>query len=148
MRYTAAYAMAGLGAFLVAAALLLHLYVGPSLMRAPSNVYKVVTLQANNATYFDAASPRRRTGATVTATTTVRGDTAASAGHIVTWDSFTMMQDLPGKTTVGYPKIRLAFDRRTGRLVNCCGANIDGGGRRPAATPPRLWQGKSIGISR
>ncbi|MBO2447819.1 DUF3068 domain-containing protein [Actinomadura barringtoniae] len=126
MRYVIGYVMAGIGAFLLAAVVLLHFYVAPRLKQAPPDVYKVVTLRADGATYFDAASLQQRTGATVTVTSTVRGDTTASSGHIATWDSFIMMQDLPRTTTVGYSKIRIAFDRRTGRLVNCCGANIDG----------------------
>jgi hypothetical protein len=118
--------LTGAAVFLLFTSALLHFSVVPRLTRAPIDVYSIATMRAENATYFDAATARVRTGATVTSTTTVRGVPKAGRGGIAVWESFTATQDLDAGTTLSYARDRIAFDRSSGRLVDCCGAAIDG----------------------
>jgi hypothetical protein len=126
MRHIIGLVLTGIGVGLLVAGLLVPTYLAPRLIRAPANVYEVKTLHGQNATYLDASTGRLRTGASVTATATVRGDPAAQRGGIVVWDSFNWIQDASTGGNVGYSRYRTAFDRRTGDLVRCCGANVDG----------------------
>jgi hypothetical protein len=118
--------LTGLGAFLVIVAVLVRFYVAPRLIAAPTDVYQVTRLRAENATYFDAASLKQVTGATVVATNTVRGDVTSSHGDIAVWDSATMVQDVARDKTIEIQNQRVAFDRRTGKLTDCCGAAVEG----------------------
>ncbi|NKZ08278.1 DUF3068 domain-containing protein, partial [Actinomadura latina] len=126
MRRIIGASLIGLGAFLLAAGVLVRFYVAPSLIGAPTDVYQVTRLRAENASYFDAAKATPRTGATIVATNTVRGDPASTHDGVAVWDSTTMVQDGGRGTTIEIQKQRYAFDRRTGELRNCCGAAIDG----------------------
>lgn len=118
--------LTGLGAFLLITAVLVRFYVAPRLIAAPTDVYQVTRLRADNATYFDATSAKQVTGATVVATNTVRGDVTSSHGDIAVWDSATMIQDVGRRTTIEIQNQRVAFDRRTGMLSGCCGASVNG----------------------
>jgi hypothetical protein len=116
----------GLGVFLLAAAALTRFYVAPTVIGAPSDVYQVTRLKAENAAYFDAASAAPRTGATIVATNTVRGDPGSTHDGIAVWDSGTIVQDTARGNTIEIQQQRYAFDRRTGELRNCCGAAVQG----------------------
>jgi hypothetical protein len=126
MRRIIGASLVGFGAFLLAAGVLVRFYVAPMLIGAPPDVYQVTRLRAENAAYFDAAAGAPRTGATVVATNTVRGDPGAVRDGVAVWDSTTVVQDVGRGTTIELQKQRYAFDRRTGELRNCCGAAIDG----------------------
>ncbi|MEU5877422.1 DUF3068 domain-containing protein [Spirillospora sp. NPDC047279] len=118
-----------LGAFFLALAPLVKFYVAEQLVVAPLNRYQRTSLEAPNATYFDMATLKLRQGVTLVAENTVRGDVRANAGNdaIAVWDSSTNIFDKahPDKMieVQGY---RIAFDRRSSRLVDCCGTNIGG----------------------
>ncbi|MGP4028058.1 DUF3068 domain-containing protein [Actinomadura sp. 3N407] len=116
----------GLGTFLLAAGVLVHFYVGPTLIGAPTDIYQVTRLKADNATYLDAASVTVRTGATVVATNTVRGDVKAASDDVAVWDSGTIVQDVGRGNTIEIQKARFPFDRTTGQLKNCCGSAVLG----------------------
>jgi Porin PorA len=118
--------LTGLGAFLLITAVLVRFYVAPRLIAAPTDVYQVTRLRAENATYFDAKSAKQVTGATIVATNTVRGDVTSSHGDTAVWDSATVIQDVTRGTTVEIQNQRVAFDRRTGLFTGCCGASVDG----------------------
>ena len=118
--------LTGAAVFLLVTGVLVRFYVAPRLTRAPANVYSVATMRAENATYFDPSAARVRTGATVTSTTTVRGVPEAARGNVAVWESFTATQDLTNGTALSYARDRIAFDRTTARLVDCCGAAVDG----------------------
>ncbi|MFI0480030.1 DUF3068 domain-containing protein [Actinomadura sp. 9N215] len=126
MRRTIGFTLIGLGAFMLAGALLARLYVAPALIGAPTDLYQVTRLQAGNAAYFDAGRLTPRTGATVVATNTIRGDVKAREDGVAVWDSTTVVQDTANGATIEIQKQRLAFDRRTGRLGACCGAAVEG----------------------
>lgn len=126
MRRIIGASLIGLGAFLLAAGVLVRFYVAPMLIGAPTDVYQVTRLRADNAAYFDAAAAAPRTGATVVATNTVRGDPGSTHDGVAVWDSTTVVQDVGRGTTIELQKQRYAFDRRTGELRDCCGAAIGG----------------------
>ncbi|WP_165950429.1 DUF3068 domain-containing protein [Actinomadura sp. GC306] len=126
MRRIIGVSLIGLGAFLVTAGVLVRFYAAPMLIGAPTDIYQVSRLQAENATYLDASTVTVRTGATVTATATVRGDVKAARDGTAVWDSATVLQDLDRGYTVEIQNARYAFDRRTGRLKNCCEAAVQG----------------------
>jgi hypothetical protein len=117
--------LAGLGIFLLTAGLLLRFYAAPRLVVAPTSIYSTSTLVARNASYFDQGALTTRRGVTLTLTATVRGDPAASTSQIAVYDSFTSLADRARKALVSTTYQRTAFNRRTGRLVNCCGAGIN-----------------------
>ncbi|MEU5992179.1 DUF3068 domain-containing protein [Spirillospora sp. NPDC047418] len=126
MRRIIGASLIGLGAFLLAAGVLVRFYVAPTLIGAPADVYQVTRLRAENAAYFDATTATPRTGATVVATNTVRGDPGSASGGVAVWDSTTVVQDVGRGTTIELQRQRYAFDRRTGELRDCCGAAVDG----------------------
>ncbi|MCP9964572.1 DUF3068 domain-containing protein [Actinomadura madurae] len=126
MRRIIGASLIGLGVFLLAAAVLTRFYVAPTLIGAPPDVYQVTRLKAENASYLDAASATPRSGATVVATNTIRGDPGSTHDGVAVWDTTTIVQDVGRGTTIEIQKQRYAFDRRTGQLRNCCGAAVQG----------------------
>lgn len=126
MRSGIAYVLTALGAFAVAMGILIHYYVAPRLLMAPTDIYQVTRMTTDGATYFDAGSLKSRTGAALTVTSTVRGDPGASRDDIAAWDLTTVIEDADRDHLVQITRQRVAFDRRTGQLTNCCGAAVDG----------------------
>ncbi|MFI0409027.1 DUF3068 domain-containing protein [Actinomadura sp. 3N508] len=126
MRRTIGFTLIGIGAFLLAGFVLARFYIAPTLIGAPTEFYQVTRLQADGASYFDAGKLTPRTGATVTATNTIRSDVKAREDGVAVWDSTTVVEDAANGVTIELQKQRLAFDRRTGRLTNCCGAAVEG----------------------
>ncbi|GAA2423669.1 DUF3068 domain-containing protein [Actinomadura vinacea] len=131
MRRPVGLALICLGAFFLTLAPLVRFYVADQVVQAPLNRYQVTRLEARNATYFDAATLKTKTGVTLQAANTVRGDVRANGGddRIAVWDSSTNIFDTanPDKP-VQIQGYRIAFDRRTSELVRCCGTNVDGDG--------------------
>ncbi|MFG2002251.1 DUF3068 domain-containing protein [Spirillospora sp. NPDC048911] len=129
MRRTFGLVLVVFGAFFLAMAPLVRFYVADQMVRAPLNRYQRTQLQAQNAAYFDTATLKMRKNVTLVAENTVRGDVRANNGDndIAVWDSSTNIYDKahPDKMieVQGY---RIAFDRRSAQLVNCCGVNIGG----------------------
>ncbi|GAA0215270.1 DUF3068 domain-containing protein [Actinomadura nitritigenes] len=119
----------GLGAFFLALAPLVRFYVADQVVQAPLNRYQVTRLESPNSTYFDQSDLKLKNGVTLRANNTIRGDVRANGGNnkIAVWDSTTDIYDqAKPDTPVQIQKFRIAFDRRTGVLVNCCGANVEG----------------------
>ncbi|MER7546143.1 DUF3068 domain-containing protein [Spirillospora sp. NPDC127506] len=114
------------GACLLALAPLLRLQVAPKLLVAPADVYQKTTLQAADATYLDVKGRTVRRGARVTAVNTIRGDVRASDEKIAVWDSFTWIGDADSGAQIDIQSQRVAFDRRTARLLNVRGAAVNG----------------------
>ncbi|MEV5831798.1 DUF3068 domain-containing protein [Spirillospora sp. NPDC052242] len=131
MRRRVGLLLIGLGAFFLTLAPLVRFYVAEQVVRAPLNRYQVTHLESPNSTYFDQAALKTRTNVTLLATNTVRGDVRANNGNddIAVWDSTTNIYDKANpKNPVQIQGFRIAFHRETGRLVNCCGVNVDGDG--------------------
>jgi hypothetical protein len=115
----------GLGAFLVVMAALLRFYAAPQLIAAPDDVYETDTLVSPHASYFDEGALVTRHDVSLTYTLTVRGDQRASSGKIAVWDSFASLADPKRHNVVNSVYQRSAFDRRTGQMVQCCGASVN-----------------------
>ncbi|WP_433227614.1 DUF3068 domain-containing protein [Actinomadura formosensis] len=129
MRRPIGLVLIGLGAFFLTLAPLVRFYVADQVVVAPLNRYQVTLLESKDSTYFDQADLKFKTGVTLLAKNTVRGDVRANEGNddIAVWDSTTNIYDeaKPDKP-VQIQGYRIAFDRRTSVLVNCCGVNVDG----------------------
>jgi Porin PorA len=119
--------LAGLGAFFIVLSILLRFYVPGQLVKFPLDEYQIASLHADNARYFSAAELRELTGVSVTATNTLRGDVAASNSGTAVWDQFIAVRDDTNKVNFNYIQLRGPFDRRSGLLSNCCGANLSNG---------------------
>lgn len=115
----------GLGVFFIVMAVMLRFYMPGQVIKAPLNEYIKNTLQGTDVTYFSAAQLEELTGVTMRATDTVEGDVAAAkaagASHIAVWRRFTAIEDMTNRQPFSYHSQMLAFDRRTGQLINCCG---------------------------
>src|SRR3984957_6274278 len=118
--------LAGLGAFLILVAVLLPTWVVGQVVKFPLNEYETATLQASNASYFDQASLTEKTGVTMEATYTIKGDASAGNSSTAVWNEFSYVYDLTNHQKVQETTRRFAFDRRTGQLVDCCEASVNG----------------------
>jgi hypothetical protein len=135
-------ALIGLGAFLLVLGGLLRFYAVPQLAKAPlvpgantgdiSTTYNegVATKLFDPGALATGGDPVR-TNVPLKATRTTRGDvladqtTDAKNGDIAVYDSFQNVVDDKG-ATIDAGTIRVAFNRVTSELTNCCGANVNG----------------------
>jgi hypothetical protein len=117
--------LAGVGAFLLVAGLLLRFYAAPQLIAAPTSVYEQDVLVSPQASYFDEGALVTRHNVRLTYTLTIRGDQRASNDTTGVWDSFASLADPRRHNVVNTVSQRYAFNRRTGQLSNCCGASIN-----------------------
>jgi Porin PorA len=116
--------LTGLGAFFLVLALLLRLYLPGHAIKWPLNEYQVTTLTGHDITYFNQGMLKVLTGVTAQATTTVEGDVAAGTSGLAVWNEFTAVQDVTNNQPIQYVNQRSAFDRRSGLIVDCCGAYV------------------------
>jgi hypothetical protein len=119
--------LAGLGAFFLVLAGLVRFYVPGQVIKFPLNEYQVSTLHDPNASYFSADKLQELTGVSVTATDTIEGDVSGSNSSRAVWNEFTAVHDDNNNVNFSYYQRRVPFDRRTGLLVNCCGAFVNQG---------------------
>jgi len=114
----------GLGMFLVVLALLLHFYTANAAVKFPLNTYTVSTLIGHDLSYFNTTKLTELSGVTMRATNTTVGDAAAGNTSRAVYNSFTYIYDETNRQTFQYSSSRMAFDRKTGLLLNCCGAAV------------------------
>ncbi|MFC4910364.1 DUF3068 domain-containing protein [Actinomadura gamaensis] len=128
MRRSLGLVLVVVGAFLTTLAPMIRFYVAGQVIQAPLNRYERVRLEASNASVFDMASLKVRKGMTLVADSTIRGDVKANGGNerIAVWDSSTSITDKSTGKQIDLQAFRMAFDRRTAQLVNCCAANVGG----------------------
>lgn len=126
MRRVIGVILAGLGAFLIAAAVLLPTWVAGQVVKFPLNENETATLQASNASYFSTTTLKPVTGVTMKATYTISGDPAKGSSATAVWNLTTDVEDITHHQTVQKLTRTFAFGRRTGQLVDCCGANVNG----------------------
>jgi len=124
MRRVLGLVLTGLGAFLLALALLLRFYLPGQVVKFPLNEYLVTTLTGHNVTYFNAKQLRVLTGVTAKATSTVEGDVSAGSSSTAVWNDFTAVEDTTNNAPIEFVSERSAFNRRTGTIVDCCGAYV------------------------
>jgi hypothetical protein len=132
MRRVLGVTFTGLGSFLIVIAILARFFLPGQVIKFPLNEYTVSRLVGQNVNYFSPATGTELTSATVRAVSTVQGDVSAGSSSVAVWNDITGVFDItnggsPG-APISYTTERLAFNRRTGVLVNCCGAEI--GARR------------------
>ena len=124
MRRVLGLTLTGLGAFFIVLAVLLRFYLPGQVIKFPLNEYVVTTLTGHNISYFSQKQVKELSGVTAKATSTVEGDVTAGSSSTAVWNDFTAVEDLTNNEPISYTSQRSAFDRRTGVLVNCCGAYI------------------------
>jgi hypothetical protein len=124
MRRVVGASLTGLGAFFLVLALLLRFYLPGQVIKWPLNEYQVTNLTGHNVSYFNQGLARVLTGVTARATTTVEGDVAAGSSSTSVWNEFTAVQDVTNNAPIQYVSQRSAFDRRSGLIVDCCGAFV------------------------
>jgi len=118
--------LAGLGAFLILVAVLLPTWVVGQVVKFPLNEYETATLEASNASYFSTTSLSEKTGVSLEATYTIKGDGSAGNSSTAVWNEYSYVYDLTNHQLVQQPSRTFAFNRRTAQLVNCCGASVNG----------------------
>ena len=126
MRRNVGLVLAGLGAFLIVLAVVLPTWIVGQVVKFPLNEYETATLAASNASYFSVTSLGEKTGVTMEATYTIKGDGAAGTSSTAVWDEYSYVYDQTNHQAVQEMTRRFAFDRKTGQLVMCCGANVSG----------------------
>jgi hypothetical protein len=128
MRRQVGITLTGLGAFLLVLALMGRFFLPSQVIKFPINEYTVSRLVGNNMSYLNPANGKQVTGATVRAVATTQGDVSAGTSSTAVWNNITGVFDItsggnPGNP-ISYTTERFAFDRRSGLLVNCCGAEV------------------------
>jgi Porin PorA len=124
MRRTIGLVLSGLGAFLFVLALLLHFYVAGVAVKFPVNTYTITSLVGHDMSYFSTSKLTELSGVTMNATNTTEGDASAGTSSRAVYNTFTYVYDSTDKAVVQYSTSREAFDRKTGQLINCCGAAL------------------------
>jgi Porin PorA len=126
MRGVIGLVLTGLGAFLILGAILLPTWLSGQVVKFPLNEYETATLAASNASYFSAASLSEKTGVSMEATYTIKGDASKGTSSTAVWNEYSYVYDLTNRQPVQQMTRTFAFDRRTGQLVDCCGASVNG----------------------
>lgn len=129
----------GLGAFLLVFGILLRVLVASQVVRFPLNEYRVLTLTGRNVSYFNSNLIREMTGVTMRDTVTIKGDVAAGNSARAVWDEFSYLYDTTNGLAYESLSQRLAFNRRTGMLVKCCGAAVGSRADPPSAGQGYVW---------
>jgi hypothetical protein len=114
-----------LGAFLIVLAVFTRFYIADQAIKFPLNEHTVTTLLARDVSYFNSGELQEFRGVTMTDTTTTEGDVASGSDSTAVWNNFSYVFDQTNGLTYNYSLQRLAFDRRSAELVNCCGANVN-----------------------
>jgi len=115
-----------LGIILIAGAILLPTYVSGQIVKFPLNESTTATLAGTGVSYFSQTKLTEKTGVSVRATYTIKGDPAAGSDSTAVWNQTASVQDVTNHLPVSTQTRRFAFDRHTAVLVNCCGANVNG----------------------
>jgi hypothetical protein len=124
MRRVLGLTLTGLGAFLFVLAVLLRFYLPGQVIKLPLNEYVVTTLMGHDVSYFSEKQVAVMTGVTAKATSTIEGDVAAGSGSTAVWNDFIAVEDTTNGQPIQYTSQRSAFDRRSGQIVDCCGAYV------------------------
>ncbi|HEY6311768.1 MAG TPA: DUF3068 domain-containing protein, partial [Streptosporangiaceae bacterium] len=105
---------------------LLPTYVSGQIVKFPLNESTSATLAGSGVSYFSQVKLTEKTGVTVQATYTIKGDAAAGNSSTAVWNETSSVYDTTNRLPVSNQTRRFAFDRRTGELIDCCGANVNG----------------------
>jgi hypothetical protein len=69
---------------------------------------------------------KERTGVSLEATYTIKGNASAGNSSTAVWNEYSYVYDLTNRQPVQQMTRTSAFNRRTGQLVDCCGASVNG----------------------
>src|SRR5215471_4621266 len=120
MRRVSGFVLTLLGAFLLLLAVLLRFWVVPVNLKVPLNTYKIVHLTGTGA-YLSRSNGTQVAGASVTVTTTTKGDVLAGNSGTAVYDIFSSVEDVTNHVPISYYGYREAFNRQNGQVVSCCG---------------------------
>ena len=123
MRRVSGFILTILGAFLLVVAVLMRFWVAPKVIEFPLDEYQIVQLSGTGS-YFSPAKEKELVGVSVLVTETTKGADVAGSGGAAVWDGFVAVQDTTNRTAIAYVAFREALNRRTGELVDCCGAYV------------------------
>ena len=120
---TLALVLAGAGAFLLTLIPLMRAHAHDQVLKAPLAQQSMTRSAAKSATYLDPATLKVEVGPLVQ-TRWLIGDVLAGDADRAVWTESVSLAVEDGRR-LDYHERRLAFDRRTGAIVNCCGEYLD-----------------------
>jgi len=126
MRRIIGLTLAVLGVLLIAAAVSLPTWVSSQVIKFPLDENQTATLAASNASYFSQKALTERTGVTIVATYTIKGEPSKGSSSVAVWDQLSTVTDVTNHEQISQQTRTFAFDRRTAQLVDCCGASLNG----------------------
>ena len=126
MRRVAGFTLAGLGIVLIAGAVILPTYVSAQVVKFPLGEHTTATLTGTGMSYFSQVKLKEETGVSMRAVYTINGDAAAGNSATAVWNETSSVRDLTNGLPVSTVTRRFAFNRRTGQLVDCCRASVNG----------------------
>lgn len=125
MRRVIGTTLTGLGAFFLVLAALLRFVLPGQVIKFPLNEYMVTTLAGQGISYFSQGQGKVVSGVSAKITSTIWGDVAAGTSSTAVWNEFTAVEDATNHAPIQYVSQRSAFDRRSGLIVDCCGAYVN-----------------------
>jgi len=100
--------------------------VSSQVIKFPLDENQTATLAASNASYFSQKALTERTGVTIVATYTIKGEPSKGSSSVAVWDQLSTVTDVTNHEQISQQTRTFAFDRRTAQLVDCCGASLNG----------------------
>src|ERR1700722_15118635 len=150
MRRVIGVILAVVGVVLIVVAISLPTWISSQLVKFPLSENQAAVLTASNASYLNAATLKEQTGVTIQATYTIKGEPGKGSSSTAVWEQASSVVDLTNHRSIQQTTRTFAFDRRTGQLVDCCGANGKGnasirqtgysGGVFPCGTQQQAYQ--------
>lgn len=139
--------VAGVGALLFVAGVLVHFYAVPKLAAAPAGIDQITRLSATGATVFDIKTLKPITTDLAVVNRTVGNPSAMndSKGHrvapanTVVWTSMTTIRSVPDNVIRSQSTASNALNNKTAKAVLCCGNFYESAkGVRTPTTPTGL----------
>ncbi|WP_327087284.1 DUF3068 domain-containing protein [Nonomuraea sp. NBC_01738] len=122
-RRTLSLLLAGAGAFLLTLIPLMRIFVHDQVLKTPLEQQSMTRSVAESAAYLDPATMRPKVG-TLVQTRWLIGDVLAGDDERAVWgESLSLATE--DDERLDYHERRLAFDRRSGAIISCCGEYLD-----------------------
>src|SRR5258708_2549287 len=147
MRRVSGFVLTLLGAFLLLLAVLLRFWIAPDNVKIPLNQYQITTFTGTGS-YLSQATGTVILGVPVKVTTTTKGDVLAGSDGTAVYDIFSSVQDVWNHQPISYFGYRVAFDRKTGEIVRCCGEYVTDPAGEPLTSLPLSGLGISLPTTR
>lgn len=116
----------GLGAFLLAAALAVRVFLGPALVKLPLDQTAQPTAQGTDIQFFDLAAQRQLRGLSADVRQEVEGDAGSEAAgdDVAVWNFGSTVTARDG-TLLNAGTYRVCLDRHTAEAVDCAVDQVD-----------------------